>query len=457
MFNFRKTVKKYWFPILIIFIVILNTIVWLPKYGVWSGATDLEYQIIAENILNGEGFSLKGEKTMFREPVYPFFLFLNYKLFGINKNIIRFEQFVLLFLVCFLVYKISKKYFNKSVARMSVLMIVLHPVFLIYATDISSEILAVFLIVLFCWVFLESLSSEKNYLAFFSGLTLALLVLVKSIFIILPLLVIVFNFLVLRRKSFLKTLLFVFGFVLILSPWLLRNQTLFDTWSVAERGGLVAYVHASKSELSGKDLKNYATSAILSQYFVRLNDPSFDVFNVNIKPINERKADLLEEGFSEREVDIQLAKDAKELWLEHPIKNFFIGFLELSKANSPVVPKNSIMFVYDVEGSKFSRFLKGSVILGIRLAWLMVLGLMIYGIYKSFKFKKYSILFCVFLIFYLNGIIFFLEGVPRFLLPIYPLYFIFFSFGLYCLLDSKLKISLKVDNKKEALDVFSEI
>ncbi len=97
--------RKFVFPLAIFLIMVVSAALWLPKYG--GGAVDVEYQQIAINMLDGHGFSLGdgGERTMVREPFYPFSLFLNYKIFGVHDYLIYFEQFILLFLICFFTYK----------------------------------------------------------------------------------------------------------------------------------------------------------------------------------------------------------------------------------------------------------------------------------------------------------------------------------------------------------------
>ncbi|MFC1756625.1 ArnT family glycosyltransferase [Patescibacteria group bacterium] len=435
MFNFRKTIKKYWFPILVLFIIILSAVIWLPKYGAWTGATDVEYQVIAQNMLEGKGYSLDEEKTMKREPAYPTFLFLNYKIFGVNSNLIRFEQLIFLFLICFLTYKLSKEFFNEAVAKIATLAIAIHPLFIIYVTDRVSEILATFLILLFCFVLLKSVGRENLLFSFLSGSILGLLVLTKSIFIFIPIFAVIFYLFKGGNKKLVKATLFFLAFVIFVSPWFLRNYTYFDTWSIAERGGLITYMHTLKTKLYGQDLKDYLVSSFLSQYFVRLENPSFKIADINKTPVNEEIDELLGEGYSRREIDILFAEKAKESWKQHPIKNFLLGFTQLSRANSPTVPKDSIMYVYAVPDSLFMKFARGAVLVFIRLFWLIVLLLMVYGVYKTIRLKKYYLLPLIFLIVYLNGLLSLFDTAPRHIFPIYPLYFIFFAFGLSFLLS----------------------
>ncbi len=428
--------KKFLFPVLIFLIIVINSFLWLPGYGSWTGGADVEYQILAKNMFEGKGFSLDGEKTMLREPVYPFFLFLNYKIFGLHLNLIIFEQLILYLLICFLVYKLAEKFLNGTVAKIATVAVAAHPLFIICITNIDSETMAAFLIVLFCFVFIKSIEQEKTWLSLTAGFILGILVLTKAIFTLTPIfLILLYAFAAPKTKKLSKIILFSFAFILLVFPWMYRNHSYFGKWLITERGGWVAYMHTSKSELSNQQLKNYVISYLLGQYFVRLSDASFNVFDVNLGPVNQKRVDFLKKGYSSDEADILLAQESWRLWKEKPFKNFSLGFLELYKANAPTVPKDSIAFVYAVPDSFFLKVARGVAIIFIRLFWLSVICFMFYGLYKTVRMKNYHLLPPAFFIFYLNGILFFLEGVPRNIFPIYSFYFIFFAAGLYYLMN----------------------
>ena len=445
--NYIYITKKYWFIGLIVLIVALNSIIFLPKYGFWTGATDPEYKEIALSLIDGDGFSLNGEKTMFREPAYPFLLFLNYKIFGVNDYSIRILQFLFLFLICFLTYKITKKVFGSMEVKIATIFVALHPLFVIYATDISSEILAILLLIFFVFIFVKDVDSESVLTPSLMGLALALLVLTKSIFIFIPVFVVSFYLIKKKEKKIIKVVVFALSFLIIISPWVYRNYTNFGKIAVSERAGVVAYVHASKSELGKSDFIKYGISSLTSQYFVRLYEPGFNIFNINIRPLNEKKKSLLGGGYSKDQVDTLLFEESKRLWRERPFKNFIIGFFELAKANAPTVPKDSIMFVYNIPENVIGKIVFGLVIVALRLLWFAVILLSFFGIAKAIKLKNKYIFPLALPVVYLNLFIFFLEGVPRFLFPIYPLYFTFLAFTVvYFLEDKNIKFFKLKDN-----------
>lgn len=433
--------KKLIFPALIFIIILINSLVFLPKYGSWGEATDVEYKIIAENMFKGDGFSLNGQKTMFREPAYPFFLFIIYKIFGINFNAVRIIQFILLFATIYLSYKLSLRLFGALAARITLLTISVLPIFFLYATDLISEIFASLLIIIFMLFFIKSMEEGENgaYFSAASGLFLGVLILTKSVFTLLPVFIIPIYFLVKSEKSAKKA--FFFGVVLlaIVCPWAYRNYLNFDKFSIADRGGMLLYLHAVKSGPDYKQLANYTIAATTGEYFVRLKDPSFNmVKGEGIDLMNKKIKELLSKGYNFSDADKIMLKEAKKLFFEKPIKNIFIGFLEIIKLNAPLMPtKRSVMFSFSnqINNVPIKIFLIGTAIIIIRIIWLSVLFLTAYGAYMAIKKKKELAIPVIVFIAYLNGVIFFLQGEPRTVFPLYSLYLTLFSFGLLSLIE----------------------
>lgn len=436
--NFKGFTKKYWFAVLIFFVVLANSFIFLPKYGAWNGPSDIEYNEIAINMAHGDGFSLNGERTMFREPAYPFFLYLNYRLFGVNVNIIRAEQFILLFLIIYLTYLITRKLFDISTARIASVMVSALPIFPIYATDIISEIFATFLVVLFSYLFIKSIEHQSKVSPWIAGAVFGFLVLAKSIFIFLPILILPIYFLRERRHGLKNILLFIFAFLVVVSPWVYRNYVNFGKVSIADRGGMLMYLHSIKSEFSANQLMDYTVASLTGEYIVRLYNPDFNIIKgEGIHEMNNRRILLIKEGFNFADADEVMMNEAKELYLKHPFKNLFIGFLEVIKANAPMAPKYSIMFAFpgDIGDSFFEKIIKAAIILIIRIIWTAILLISIFGAFRALKEKNAGAILILLFIIYLNGIIFFLQGVPRFVFIIYPFYFIFFAFSASIILN----------------------
>ena len=82
-----------------------------------------QYDQIGLNITHGY-FSLDEAEpyspTMHREPLYPYFLSIIYKVFGHNYNIVYFFQICLFSLTCLLTYLISKSIFNIKMRQINI-------------------------------------------------------------------------------------------------------------------------------------------------------------------------------------------------------------------------------------------------------------------------------------------------------------------------------------------------
>src|SRR3989338_10379603 len=77
---------------------------------------DLQYNIIAKNILDGNGFSYDStEPTAARGPVYPLFLAATYFVFGYDYNVVRILQSIIGAITCLFIYLIAKELYNSVI------------------------------------------------------------------------------------------------------------------------------------------------------------------------------------------------------------------------------------------------------------------------------------------------------------------------------------------------------
>lgn len=87
------------------------------------------YDSVAKDLVKGNGFE---EKVFTMTPVYPVFLFLSYSVFGRNLLLIRLIQGLIGALSCFLIYRISLKWFGARSALFSGLMAASYGPFIFY-------------------------------------------------------------------------------------------------------------------------------------------------------------------------------------------------------------------------------------------------------------------------------------------------------------------------------------
>lgn len=187
---------------------------------------DLQYNIIAKNILDGNGFSYDStEPTAARGPVYPLFLAATYFVFGYDYNVVRILQSIIGAITCLFIYLIAKKLYNHIIGFYASVTVSIYPSLIGYSGLLYSETLAAFLLsisILFYLLLIE----KKSFIFFIiTGIFLGLLILCYPKFMLLP---IILGFSIYFYNSFQKNfakyyLVLIGGVVFMIAPWTLRN------------------------------------------------------------------------------------------------------------------------------------------------------------------------------------------------------------------------------------------
>lgn len=206
-----------------------------------SMATDL-YSNIAHNLIAGSGYRVTPDsaETMMRGPGYVFFLAGIYQLFGESIDIVKVANLILgLGTVCIVFFLALRVTSNTMVATTVGAITALHPAILVMETRVSVESLFIFLLTLFVFLLDRALRLGTYKSLFLAGLTLGVVVLTRSspIFVV-PLL---FFYLVFRNPNspawsaaFKKVAVLLFGAMIVLAPWMVRNYTLAGTPTFSE-------------------------------------------------------------------------------------------------------------------------------------------------------------------------------------------------------------------------------
>ena len=442
----KEYFSKYKFFILLVFSLLISTFFWWHYFGNFQIYDDaVQYHEIAQNLLNDHSFSYQGELTMIREPGYPFFLFLVYKIFGVNPQAARILQVLMLLSVSVIVYYVSGRIFNSSVAKASSILAVVYPMFNILTASLLSEILACWLIMAFFLLFYFAVSKKKYYLYGVSGIFLGLALMVKFAFIFMSF--IIFAFIVFYKfkedwkGNIKRAVIFGFFLSLIIAPWLVRNYVYFNKISLASRGGVLIYARALKNTYDSESAAKYVVSALTGEYFIRrFVDPEYVFENDYI-----RKSDIIKFRDSQREIlntgnydviDAAMAKEAKDLIKKHPARYLLFGLVELVILNSPMIYHERHFSIFHDNIYGYTA-LKSMAVLIMRLVWWAFAVLTIYGIMNIIKVKNYLAYIPIFFILEINMIIFFLQGNPRFLIPVFPFCIILFVHGAHTLFFGK--------------------
>jgi len=247
------------------------------------------YQAIAENILDNHEFALKkGHPTAIRPPLYPAFLSVIYFMTGgIHFNAVRIVQIFLSLGIIYMVFTLGKQMFDDATGLLAAFLFAVYPSFLFFTHFLLTEVLFTFLFLLFIFFFISALDvfnsnhqSSSPYAPrpmrsalcplppshpptfppsfysqsplpsalciFLAGLFLGLGALTRSILYPFLPLAIVFLFFAFRGaliKKIKGIFLFAIGFVIVISPWTVRNHFLFNDFvPIGTMGGLNLYM-----------------------------------------------------------------------------------------------------------------------------------------------------------------------------------------------------------------------
>ncbi len=228
--EFRDFLSRNKFIISIVafaLIIRLIYIYFMPQFPLLKD--DLQYNVIAGNLLGGKGFSYDSiNPTPARGPVYPAFLAAIYFLFGQSYPAARSAQAVISALNCLLIYWIGKKLYSRAVGLAASLMMSIYPSCIGYVGLLYSETLSAFLLSASILLFIVSKKKSKFGLFVITGVFLGLTSLCYPKFIILPFVLVLFGLWKnnLSRKCVLLGGL-ILGTVLTLSFWTVRNFSIF--------------------------------------------------------------------------------------------------------------------------------------------------------------------------------------------------------------------------------------
>jgi 4-amino-4-deoxy-L-arabinose transferase-like glycosyltransferase len=191
------------------------------------------YEPMAENILQGKGFTVEGRvrpEISSGFPIYLAGIFSLAQFLGIEKiNVIIFFNVILTAFSSCLLFLIAKAVFNKRIALISSFLWMTYPFNLWFLKQPHTEVPFIFLLYTGILFYILTLERKKTEYAFFAGATLSLTYLIRPIAIFLPfflagLLIIIF-FLKAgskKRAIFLAAVLLL-GSLLVVFPWILYS------------------------------------------------------------------------------------------------------------------------------------------------------------------------------------------------------------------------------------------
>lgn len=233
-----KIAKFNNFYILIILILIsllvgIISILILPNL---NPGDSQEYISFANDFIKNKVYRLSDGYLL--APGYPFFLILNFLIFGNNFNLIYLIQFIFLGIIGFTIYLISNKYLalNKKISFATSLLTILWPYFILYSKILLTENLFTFFLTLSILFLLNSIATKNKKTAILSGIFMGIATLIRPVIILLPFWIVFFisiqyfskirklinkPFPIFKEGFFKLTVIGLLFFLFTISPWII--------------------------------------------------------------------------------------------------------------------------------------------------------------------------------------------------------------------------------------------
>ncbi|MBS1513410.1 MAG: glycosyltransferase family 39 protein [Bacteroidetes bacterium] len=197
------------------------------------------YHSLAQSIVNTFTYSFEGKLTGVIAPGYSIFLSGLYFVFGPEQFWVKIIQSILEIFTCYLFFKVCLNYFNEKKSLVALSVFTFFPSNILFSQTILTEPLFGFLAILLLFLCLKE--NLVKYI-FLIGLIWGYSILIRSSFAPSILLIPIFLFFYKRKEINLSgvikySLLFFLGAFLIISPWLIRNKTVLNTFTIATQGG----------------------------------------------------------------------------------------------------------------------------------------------------------------------------------------------------------------------------
>jgi len=181
-----------------------------------------------------------GKPNSFFEPLYPLMTAGMYLVFGDNFFFWRLIHVILGTLLVYFIYDIGMKAFKDwRIATLSALWITFYPNAIFYSWILMSEVLLLALLAAAFWAYFRLLDNPKWHWALLVGIFFGLFALTRSFIIaFFPFMVIYVVLFVKNRKRWQYGLLAAAGFLIIFTPWVVRNSLLHQQLVIlSTRGG----------------------------------------------------------------------------------------------------------------------------------------------------------------------------------------------------------------------------
>ena len=196
------------------------------------------YNLENHHMLSARSVNGTPVPNLFMPPLYALFLFVIKTIFIHEDsflNVIFFIQLLLSLLSIYLMFLIFLKIFNQKISLIGTFLYAIFPLNIYAVSQISSITLQMFLINLFLLYFIKIFNQTKHTDLIFFSIFSALLILLRGEFFLFVFFSIIF--LMIKSKSFTKYFLSSLLIIILISPYLYRNYTIFNVLTITKSTG----------------------------------------------------------------------------------------------------------------------------------------------------------------------------------------------------------------------------
>lgn len=219
-------------PLIIVFVAAFLVRLLFNVYvmGMDNAGVDLfpdgkDYDALALSLAGGTGYEINRSPNTFRPPAYSFFLAAVYALAGHSHAVVKVVQSLIGALTCVLAALVGERLFSRRTGVIAGAMAAVYPFLVLYSGLLLSEVLFVFLSMVFLYALIRLRERWTWWGVALAGLVLGLMNLTRPVALLLP--VLLFFWLwaelgVKRRAAVIAVLLALWMLVPIV-PWTVRN------------------------------------------------------------------------------------------------------------------------------------------------------------------------------------------------------------------------------------------
>jgi len=240
--NFMMKNRKAYLVLIMLICAFLMSCVFIFLIKPYPGQDYGVYQRLGLNLSIGNGYSSDTVAPFrpvgWRTPLYPVFLAIIYKIFGLNNTVVFLFQGILYTLTTLFLFLIVKILFSEKTAFLAGFLFALLPISAYWVGVLYTETLVTFLLVLVTFFMLKYTKTKEGIYFWLACILMGLCILDRPIYALYPLLVILC--LAFFRFTLIQIILhLLIGSIIILftlSPWIIRNYFVYKEFVPLTKG-----------------------------------------------------------------------------------------------------------------------------------------------------------------------------------------------------------------------------